>query len=59
MKIMACSKEKESTYEVHKVFTVWKAWFPDLDYDLIIAMEQYVFGTPLFPPDIASRDYSI
>ena len=56
---MARSKEEEGTYEVHKVFAAWQARFPDLDYGLIVAMEQYAFGTPPFPPDLASHDYGI
>ena len=51
MKIMVCSKEEESVYNVHKVFATRKAGFPDLDYCLIVVMEQYAVGTPCtFPP---------
>ena len=49
MKIMAGCKEEKSMYNVHKVFAAWKARFPDLDYCLNVAMEQYAFTTP-FPP---------
>jgi hypothetical protein len=59
MKIMACHKEEESPYEVHKVIAARKARFPDLYYCLIVAKEEYAFGTPFFPPDLASHDYGV